>query len=828
MKKKISVLSDAQLKNEIARCEFCEEKPCREACPVSCSPADFIIAAKTGEPSDVMRAAAEILENNPLGGVCGLVCPERHCQSGCSRLGFDRPVDIPMIQATLVSKAHGLGMTPKFAPVKGNGKKVAIIGSGPAGIGAAAMLARKGYAATIHESSDRPGGACNWIPDHRLPKEFLGNDLSFVKSLGSVELATSSKIDDPEALLNKGFDAVVVAVGLSDPLKLRIPNEELSVGGTTYLDAPAKYPCKGAVAVIGGGSTAADCAITAVLNGADRVELFALETVGEMTVTPKEMKELLEQKVGFNCRVSVKAILEQGGRIKGLKVKRVGLKGKVFTLADIVELDGTEFELHGYDQVIVAIGNRSSYPKVKNPKVFYAGDCDHGPSTVVEAVAGGKNTALLVHQALSGETAPEIEKKAKSRVKLPGFDQHPVSLETDFFGRRLINPFLLSAAPPSDGLEEMRKAYKAGWAGGVLKTAFKKCDIHIPGEYMFAFSKDTYANCDNVSGHSLERVCEEVRTLVKEWPDRLTVISTGGPVSGNDESDRAGWQSNTKMAEDAGAMAVEYSLSCPQGGDGTEGDIVSQNAALTAKIIDWVLQVSDPKIPKLFKLTPAVTSIMAIINAIKEVFDRHPGKAAGVTLANTFPSLAFRKGGKREWEDGLVVGMSGEGVRNISNLSLATVINSGVYVSGNGGVMGYKDSADFLALGCGTVQICTLVMKSGYGIIDELTSGLSHLMKARGIESVSKLTGITAPHPIRDFMQLSPVKKISSVDPDLCENCGNCTRCPYLAITLDENKVPVIAADHCIGCSICAQKCFAGALAMRDRTEEEMKQLKED
>ncbi|PKK91101.1 MAG: dihydropyrimidine dehydrogenase [Candidatus Wallbacteria bacterium HGW-Wallbacteria-1] len=828
MNKDIYTLSDAQLRNELARCEFCEEKPCREACPANCSPADFIMAVRGGEVSDIRRAAAEILENNPFGGICGMVCPSRHCQSGCVMKGFNTPVDIPMIQATIISKAHAEKLLPDFVAEASTGKKVAVIGAGPAGMAAASYLACKGHSVKVFEAGKSAGGMCNLIPKHRLPREVLQRDIDFILSMTNVELELNRKIDNPESLLNDDFDAVCVAVGLWEPISPRIENENLAVYGTHYLADPEKSNFKGRVAVIGGGSTAADCAITAHKLGAAAVELFALETVGEMTVTPRELNELLELNIGINTRIRVKGIAASGNSINGLKVNRINLEGSVFSLASLKDIEGTEVVFKGYDHVIIAIGNRSNYVRSSNGAVFGAGDFDHGPSTVVEAVAGGKNAAAQVHAYLSGSSFAAPEVKSRSQETVVGFNAHPVSLETDFFGTRIINPFLLSAAPPSDGLEEMTRAYEAGWAGGVLKTAFKKTDIHIPGEYMFHFNRDTYANCDNVSGHSLERVCEEVSQLVKQWPDRLTIISTGGPVSGNDEADKLGWQENTRMAERAGAKAVEYSLSCPQGGDGTEGDIVSQNAALTAKIIGWIMEVSDPSVPKLFKLTPAVTSIVAIVNAIKEVLDRYPSKKAGITLANTFPSLAFRKGEKKEWEEGFVVGMSGEGVKNISYLSLANVINSGVYVSGNGGVMDYKGAGDFLALGCGTVQLCTLVMKSGYGIIDELTSGLSQLMAQRGIENTAKLIGIAGPSPIRDFMDITPVKKISSVDKELCEHCGNCTRCPYLAITLDDDRNPVIAADHCIGCSICAQKCFAGALSMRTRTDEEMKQLKED
>ena len=305
------------------------------------------------------------------------------------------------------------------------------------------------------------------------------------------------------------------------------------------------------------------------------------------------------------------------------------------------------------------------------------------------------------------------------------------------------------------------------------------------------------------------------------------MASTGGPVTGNDEEDRKVWVSNTIKLENAGAMGIEYSLSCPQGGDGTKGDIVSQDAELTAKIIGWVMEAGSPDVPKLFKLTAAVTAIYPIITAIKEVFAKYPHKKAGVTLANTFPALSFRKGKKSNWEEGVVVGLSGEGVIPISNLTLANVSGMGITVSGNGGPMDYKAAADFLALGAKTVQFCTIVMKHGYGIIDELHSGLSYLLKERGLKSVGELIGRALPNPVTGFMELTPVKKISAVNEELCEHCGNCTRCPYLAIELNNKKIPVTDASKCIGCSICVQKCFAGALYLRERTPEETSVLNE-
>jgi dihydropyrimidine dehydrogenase (NAD+) subunit PreA len=583
------------------------------------------------------------------------------------------------------------------------------------------------------------------------------------------------------------------------------------------------------VAVVGGGATAVDCAITAKARGAKQVGLFMLEKLSEMPLTARERQDLLDYDIEVNGRVRVTRLLKDSQGLWGIKTLKVELpEGLPFSPANIRDVDGTDCLCADVEAVVVSIGMRSSLPREEAQGIFYAGDMLTGPKTVVQAVASGKNAALEIHAYLNNQPKPVIEMATKSYHTLPGFNPVPVSLEADFFGRPIRSPYLLSASPVTDGLAQMKIAYQEGWAGGILKTAFDNVPIHIPAGYMFTFGKSTYGNSDNVSGHPLERVCREIEQLIKEWPDRLTIGSTGGPVTGHDESDRAGWQSNTRKLESAGAMGVEYSLSCPQGGDGTEGDIVSQNAALTAKIIDWIMEVGDPDIPKLFKLTAAVTSIVPILRAIRAVLDKYPHKKAGITLANSFPTLAFRPAAGRRWEEGVIVGMSGEGVTPISYLTLANAVPEGIEISGNGGPMHYKAAMDFLALGVKTVQFCTIAMKYGVGIIHELESGTSFLMQERGIASVRELIGIAQPHPVTDFMALSPVKKISSIDPDLCVMCGNCARCPYLAIGFDDQGRLHTDPARCIGCSICAQKCLTGAIAMRVRTPEELAVLQEN
>ena len=841
-------LGDAQLAAEVARCEYCSEKPCKAACPADCSPADFIMAIRVGQAQDFSRAAGMIMAANPLGGVCGAVCPETHCMAACARATFDRPVDIPAVQAAIIAKARSLGVMPPFARTPASGARVAVIGGGPAGYGAAAVLAQAGCGVDVFERR-ATGGMAGLIPPFRMDADVLAADLAFVATLGTVSV-TPRVVADPAGLLADGYDAVIVAAGLGDPIRLGIPGEQKAALWTAFLAERGQLLLAGArVAVVGGGAVAADCVETAVAAGASLVELFALESLAEMPLTSAERDGLLRSRAHLSGRTRVTEVLLRGGAVTGVKTRKVALPaGETFHPARVRDVEGTDQERPGFDAVVVAIGARPEMKPAAQAGVFPAGDVVNGPTTVVEAVAAGKNAALEVlaflgekgkaekvkgqkedetgHRPPATDHAPP-RAKVKSFAILPGFRRLPVPLDAEFFGRPIGSPFLLSAAPPTDGYEQMRKAYEAGWAGGVMKTAFDGVPIHVPSRYMVAFDETTFGNCDNVSGHALDGVCREVERLRREFPDRLTLASTGGPVSGRDEDDRAAWRSNTRKLEAAGVRGIEYSLSCPQGGDGTRGDIVSQDAELTAKIVAWVLSAGDPDVPKLFKLTAAVTSIAPIIAAIRDVLERHPDAKAGVTLANTFPTLAFRRGSRERWDEGIVVGMSGAGVTPISNLTLARVADLGVVVSGNGGPMDYRAAANFLALGARTVQFCSVAMKYGYGIVDELHSGLSHLLAARGLRSVEELIGRALPGPVTEFMDLPSAKQISQVDAELCVHCGNCTRCPYLAITLDDEKVPRTDAARCVGCSFCTLMCFTGALAMRDRAPDEAAALVE-
>lgn len=823
-----ALLTDAQLRAEVERCLGCETRPCRGGCPVHCSPGDFIQAVRGGEPEDFRRAAAMVMGSNPLGGICGMVCPDTHCMAACARAALDAPIDIPAVQATIVARARELGVMPSFpVPVAPSGRRVAVIGGGPAGLGAAATLAQNGHVVTLFEPG-REGGMAATIPDFRLTREMLAADLAFVRSLGDVR-PVRERVEDPWRLLEEGYDAVVVATGRGRSLALGVPGEEAAVVGLELLAEPARFDLVGRrVAVVGGGAVAADCALVALGAGAAAAELVALETPAELPLTDAERSALRAAGAELSGRTRVTAVLVEGGQVRGIETVRVRLPGGVpFHPSAMEDVPGSDQRRPDVEVVVVAIGSVPAGAAEAGGRVVVAGDAVNGPTSVVEAVAAGTNAALEVEALLAGQSWEEPLTPVKSFHVLPGRILEPVPLQCDFFGRTLRSPLLLSAAPPTDGIEQMRLAYRAGWAGGVLKTAFDGVPIHIPAEYMVTFSRDTYGNCDNVSGHPLDRVCREVEVLRREFPDRLTLASTGGPVTGDDERDAAVWRANTRKLESAGVDGIEYSLSCPQGGDGTRGDIVSQDPELTARVVEWVLAAGDPSVPKLFKLTAAVTAIVPVVAAVREALARHPAARAGITLANTFPSLAFRRREEASWEEGVVVGMSGAGVLPITALAVARAAPLGVPISANGGVMSARDAAHLLALGARTVQLCTAALRWGYSVVDDLHGGLSHLLEARGLGSVAELVGRALPDPITPFEALPSAKPVSDVDPALCLHCGNCTRCPYLAIALDEELVPRTDPGRCIGCSLCAQRCPSGALRMRARTALEAAALQE-
>ena len=209
------------LKTELNRCIGCKPRPCEKACPLGVSPHDFIALAKA---EGYKESAKLIAQKNPLPQTCGLVCPDCFCQKACIRGRMDSPIKIPCLQAKMIQ----LGGLPELELPEPNGKKVAVIGGGPAGIGATYELISNGYNVTIYEKADKLGGVARLIPEYRLPKSVLDEEIARITENDRVIVKLNTEITD-FALLKQEYDDVILALGEPLEYKLNVVGDEACI-----------------------------------------------------------------------------------------------------------------------------------------------------------------------------------------------------------------------------------------------------------------------------------------------------------------------------------------------------------------------------------------------------------------------------------------------------------------------------------------------------------------------------------------------------------------------------------------------------------------------
>lgn len=386
------VLKPAQLKTELEKCLHCAAKPCQKACPVHCSPCDFIAAAKAG---DWQKAAELIEQQNPLAQTCGLICPDKFCQKACVRANLDKAIKIPAVQAAIMQKARAAGEF-SFLPVKSNGKKIAVIGSGPAGIGAAYELLAQGFSVTVFEKNGTIGGALNLIPSERLPRDVISADWQKFAKNSNFELKLNTQVTDYTSLFAQGFDGIIIAVGEQTCRNLGISGEEFSISYTDYLREPEKFAVSGNVAVVGGGEVALDCALTAKRQGGN-VEMFVRRRLSDMRMGLDDYAELIDNEINITTMTRVSKIQKQDeNHLTAYTVKtRFNAAGK------LEDIPHTETPRSDFSLIILALGSSCKEEKTDNPLIVYAGDCTTGGSTAVEAAASGKAAAQKLIEQLA-------------------------------------------------------------------------------------------------------------------------------------------------------------------------------------------------------------------------------------------------------------------------------------------------------------------------------------------------------------------------------------------------------------------------------------------
>jgi len=382
------------------------EAPCTQACPAHARVEEYVRAGKDGD----FRKALEIIkERIPLPMSIGRVCP-RFCEKDCRRNVYGKPVAINEFKRTAADACYETYMEELPAET---GKKVAIVGAGPAGLSCAYYLRRQGVAVTLFEAMPVAGGMIRYgIPEYRLPKAILDKELAHYVKMGCKfefgrKLGENLFLDE----LTGNFDAVGIAVGCWKGSGLRCEGEEFVVQGIDFLRGIAlagyKADKPGKVIVIGGGNTAMDCLRTSVRIGADEVTCFYRRTEAEMPAEKQEIAEAREEGVKFQFLVAPVKVEKRNGRLVLICQKMELGEADASGRRKPVPVPGSEFETEA-DLIIGALGQKTVPPaglaldKRGNivaedahvsGNIFAAGDCVSGAATVVEGVASGHQMA---------------------------------------------------------------------------------------------------------------------------------------------------------------------------------------------------------------------------------------------------------------------------------------------------------------------------------------------------------------------------------------------------------------------------------------------------
>ena len=389
---------------EASRCLLCLDAPCSASCPAGTDPAKFIRSLRF---KNVKGAAETVRINNILGAICARVCPtERYCQAGCSRSGIDKPIDIGGIQRYITDFEDALKMKI-LEDVELNGKQVAVVGSGPAGLTVAAELAKKGHKVTIYEQDSKAGGYLrNGIPEYRLPNEVVDKEIKRIVELG-VDIVLNTKVGQDVKFedLRKENDAVVIAVGYSEGKMLPMfENNRKVIKAVDWLKkvkarkGNVRVPEN--VLVVGGGDVAMDVVTSLKLLGCPHVTDVVYEQFSEFRASKKELMNAQEQGVTI-IDGYIPVGTARGGIVKfkhriipaELKVKADLI---ILAVGQVPNVDGLEVKLEKGE--VAAKGCR-----VPDTNIFFAGDIGHGEKTVVWGVRSGKEVAIEVNRFLGGK-----------------------------------------------------------------------------------------------------------------------------------------------------------------------------------------------------------------------------------------------------------------------------------------------------------------------------------------------------------------------------------------------------------------------------------------
>lgn len=425
---------------EASRCLKCKKPGCVPSCPVEVDIPSFIALTAEGR---FFEAAAKIRETNSLPAVCGRVCPqEDQCEKGCVLGRKWDPVAIGRLERFVADfdRAHGTFEMPAMDPP--TGKRVAVVGSGPAGLTLAGDLIKKGHEVVIFEALHEPGGVLIYgIPEFRLPKEIVRAELNYLKSLGvriETDVVVGKTVTVDELLQEEGFHAVFLGLGAGLPVFMGIPGENLCgiYSANEYLtrsnlmkaylfpDYDTPIAVGKNVVVLGAGNVAMDSARTALRLGADTVRIVYRRSRQEMPARAEEIHHAEEEGIIFELLTNpVRFLGDDRGWVRAMECVRMELgEPDASGRRRPVPIQGSEFIVET-DMVIVAIGtsanplvpsttpgletNRWGYivaddtGRTRKERVWAGGDIVTGSATVILAMGAGRKAASAIHRFLT-------------------------------------------------------------------------------------------------------------------------------------------------------------------------------------------------------------------------------------------------------------------------------------------------------------------------------------------------------------------------------------------------------------------------------------------
>ncbi len=464
-----------------------EEKtpPCRHACPAGNPIAEVMTLIAQGKIEQALRT---IKEDNPLPGVLGRVCPHP-CTSSCNRSTLDTPLNINSVERFLgdAQDKFGLCLPQKAAA---SGKRMAVVGSGPAGLGCAYHGAILGHGVTLVEADAEIGGLLrSGIPPYRLPRHVLDRDLAFLKAL-DIKLWTGVEIDPPKLddLLDD-FDAVCIATGAHDSYHLKIKGENLTGvwPGLTFLKKlhlGRPIPLGKRTIVVGGGNTAIDAARCARRLGS-KVLILYRRTRDDMPAFSSEIDDALEE--GVELRTLAAPLRIEGNNGKVSRVHCVEMRpGELDDSGRPrpMPVDGSEFDVEA-DTLIAALGESASPPismsysdtggnttgidpwgRTSKSKLFICGDAGPNERTVAHAMGSGKRAAIAINESFNKRNTDEIEPHGKTS---PDTVLEPTELNLAYFKE---SPSLqLESLPISERLTGFEEVHSIGKGDGIIREA---------------------------------------------------------------------------------------------------------------------------------------------------------------------------------------------------------------------------------------------------------------------------------------------------------------------------------------------------------------------